>query len=52
MDPRIEGGKINSITKEDIVELMIINNEEYLFYKYPKYQIYWEIQRKIDIAFI
>lgn len=32
-DPRIEGCKINSVTKEDIVELMMINGEEKLFYK-------------------
>lgn len=35
VDPRIEGGKVNDITKnkEDIVELMAVDNKEYLFYK-------------------
>jgi propionate CoA-transferase len=33
VDPRIEGGKINEITKEDIVELVNISGKEYLFYK-------------------
>jgi propionate CoA-transferase len=33
VDPRQKGGKINSITKEDIVSLMDIDGEEWLFYK-------------------
>ena len=33
VDPRLEGGRMNSVTVEDIVELMTINGEEYLFYK-------------------
>lgn len=33
VDPRIDGGKVNSITTEDLVELMVIDNEEYLRYK-------------------
>ena len=33
VDPRHGGGKINSITKKDIVELKIIDGEEYLFYR-------------------
>jgi propionate CoA-transferase len=33
VDPRHGGGKINAITKKDLVELMIIDREEYLFYK-------------------
>lgn len=33
VDPRLEGGKLNTRTQEDIVRLMKIDNREYLFYK-------------------
>ncbi|MGB0467212.1 MAG: acyl CoA:acetate/3-ketoacid CoA transferase [Pontibacterium sp.] len=33
VDPRYEGGKINNVTQEDIVELLNIQGEEQLFYK-------------------
>lgn len=33
VDPRIEGGKVNSSAREDIVELISIHDQEYLFYK-------------------
>ena len=33
VDPRHGGGKINAITMKDLVELMIIDGEEYLFYR-------------------
>ena len=32
-DPRIEGGRLNSITKKDIVKLIHINGRELLFYE-------------------
>lgn len=33
IDPRIDGGKLNDFTKEDIVKVIEIDNKEYLFYK-------------------
>jgi propionate CoA-transferase len=33
VDPRLGGGKINQMTKEDVIELMIIDGKEYLAYK-------------------
>lgn len=33
VDPRLEGGKINDVTTEDIVDLIELDGEEYLFYK-------------------
>jgi propionate CoA-transferase len=33
VDPRLEGGKINDITKEDVVEVIELSGKEYLFYK-------------------
>jgi len=34
VDPRIDGGKLNKITKKDLVELIMIDAKEYLLYKY------------------
>ena len=33
IDPRFEGGKLNSITKDDLIEVVQILEEEYLLYK-------------------
>jgi propionate CoA-transferase len=33
VDPRLEGGKMNPVTREDLVTLMTIGGEEYLFYR-------------------
>ncbi|MCL6480020.1 MAG: acyl CoA:acetate/3-ketoacid CoA transferase [Peptococcaceae bacterium] len=33
VDPRIEGGKMNSVTREDIVKVVTFEGEEWLFYK-------------------
>jgi len=33
VDPRLEGGKINDITDEDVVELIELSGKEYLYYK-------------------
>jgi propionate CoA-transferase len=33
VDPRIEGGKLNSCTKKDIVQVVTLDDKEYLFYK-------------------
>lgn len=42
VDPRLDGGKINSKTKEDIVKLIELDGDEFLYYKaFP-----------IDVAFI
>lgn len=33
VDPRLEGGKINEVTQKDLVEVIQLNNEEWLHYK-------------------
>lgn len=42
VDPRKGGGRVNDITKEDMVKLLEVEGEEWLFYK----------ATKIDVAFI
>ena len=41
-DPRLGGGKVNELTEEDIVKLVEVEGEEWLFYR----------ATKIDVAFI
>jgi propionate CoA-transferase len=36
VDPRVEGGKLNSKTTEDIIKIMQVNGEDYMFYQSPK----------------
>ncbi len=38
-DPRFGGGKMNEVTKEDLVDLVNLSGEEYLLYKTPKLNI-------------
>jgi propionate CoA-transferase len=42
VDPRVEGGRLNSVTTEDLVEVIQLDGQEYLFYK----------GCKIDVAII
>ena len=39
MDPRIEGAKMNTVTTEDLVLLVDIMGEEYLYYKAPRIDV-------------
>jgi len=39
VDPRLQGGRINSITTEDLVECITIDDEEYLSYKPVKVNV-------------
>lgn len=39
VDPRMSGGKANDITRDDIVSLIDINNQEYLHYEFPKIDV-------------
>ncbi len=34
VDPRVEGGKVNENTKEDILEVLVLDGKEYLRYKH------------------
>jgi propionate CoA-transferase len=42
IDPRLEGGKMNRITRQDLVKVIVIDGEEWLFF--PRF--------KIDVAMV
>ncbi len=42
VDPRLEGGRLNEVTTEDLVEVIELGGKEYLFYK----------SMPVDVAFI
>ena len=39
IDPRIEGGKVNAVAKEDLIEIVNIDGEEYLRFKPLKFDV-------------
>lgn len=39
VDPRLEGGKLNAVSREDLVKVMDIDGEEYLRYLAPKVDV-------------
>jgi propionate CoA-transferase len=39
VDPRLDGGKINSVTKEDLVEIVTFDGKEYLAYRTMPVQV-------------
>lgn len=39
VDPRLEGGKANEMTKEELVEVVDFKGEEWLYYKLPKVDV-------------
>lgn len=39
VDPRLEGGRMNAVTDRDLVEVINIKEEEYLFYPAPKIDV-------------
>lgn len=39
VDPELEGGKLNSVTTEDLVEKISFNGDEFLAYKLPKLDV-------------
>lgn len=39
IDPRLQGGRVNDVTKEDIVKVVELEGEEYLYYPVPKFDV-------------
>ncbi len=37
-DPRVEGGKMNALAQEDLVQTVTVNGEEHLYYQAPRLQ--------------
>ncbi len=38
-DPRVEGGRLNSVTKEDIIRVVNFDGEDWLYYPVPNFNI-------------
>lgn len=39
IDPRLQGGRVNDVTKEDLVKVVELEGEEYLYYPVPKFDV-------------
>lgn len=39
VDPRLEGGKLNAVTREQIVDVVRIQGQEYLFHRAPRLDV-------------
>lgn len=39
VDPRVDGGKLNKVTNENIVDLVSVAGEEYLYYRAPFFDV-------------
>jgi propionate CoA-transferase len=39
VDPRVEGGKVNTAAQEDLVKVISLDDEEWLYYKLPKVDV-------------
>lgn len=39
IDPRLQGGRINDVTREDLVKVVQLEGEEYLYYPVPKFDV-------------
>ncbi|ROR73158.1 acyl CoA:acetate/3-ketoacid CoA transferase [Bogoriella caseilytica] len=39
VDPRLEGGRLNAVTTEDLVEVVELGGSEHLFYRAPRFDV-------------